>query len=77
MNLIQKYFGKHHQGKGQALYTSTSYGLGGTIGSYYSGYFWESLGYESVYLLSAICATIALLIAYLWVGKPVTRVSEA
>lgn len=69
INLLQKYFGKQHQGKGQALYTSTSFGLGGTIGSLYSGYFWEKMGYEFVYLMAAICCTIALLIAYLWVGK--------
>lgn len=69
MHLIYQYFGEQHQGKGQALYTSLSFGLGGLLGSLYAGYCWESLSPEFVYLIAAFCCTLALLIAYLWVGK--------
>ncbi|MSP28282.1 MAG: MFS transporter [Methylococcales bacterium] len=69
MHLIYGYFGEQHQGKGQAIYTSLSFGLGGMLGSLYAGYYWESLGAEFVYLMAALCCTLALLIAYLWVGK--------
>jgi PPP family 3-phenylpropionic acid transporter len=69
MHLIYDYFGEQHQGKGQALYTSLSFGLGGVLGSLYAGYLWESQSPEFVYLVAAIVCCIALLIAYLWVGK--------
>jgi PPP family 3-phenylpropionic acid transporter len=69
MHLIYDYFGEQHQGKGQALYTSLSFGLGGMLGSLYAGYFWESQSPEFVYLLAAIACAVALLIAYIWVGR--------
>lgn len=69
MHLIYGYFGEQHQGKGQAIYTSLSFGLGGMLGSLYAGYYWESQGPEFVYLIAALCCTLALLIAYLWVGQ--------
>jgi PPP family 3-phenylpropionic acid transporter len=69
IHLVHLYFGQQHQGKGQALYSSLSYGLGGMLGSYYSGYYWESLGAEFVYSMAAICCGVAFLIAYIWVGR--------
>lgn len=66
MHLIQNYFGKHHQGKGQALYTSFSYGLGGIVGSYGSGHLWGQ-GAEQLFLWAAGCCAIAFFIALFWV----------
>lgn len=66
MHLIQNYFGKHHQGKGQALYTSFSYGLGGIAGSYVSGHLWGQ-GAEQLFLWAAGCCAIAFFIALFWV----------
>ncbi|NOU13926.1 MAG: MFS transporter [Methylococcaceae bacterium] len=67
--LVYQYFGQHHQGKGQALYSSLSFGLGGMLGSYFSGYYWELLGAQLVYSIAAGCCGLALLIAYLWIGR--------
>jgi len=69
IHLVHKYFGDHHQGKGQALYSSLSFGLGGMIGSLASGYLWEIQGANFVFSMAAICCCIALIIAYLWVGR--------
>lgn len=69
IQLVHFYFGGQHQGKGQALYSSLSYGLGGMLGSLYSGYYWESLGSGLVYSMAAICCSIAFVIAYIWVGR--------
>lgn len=69
MHLIYDYFGEHHQGKGQAMYTSLSFGLGGVLGSLYAGYCWETVSPEFVYLLASFFCALALLIAYLWVGR--------
>lgn len=68
IHLVDHYFGHRHQGKGQALYSSLSFGLGGMLGSLYSGYLWEALGAEVVYALAAVCCSCAFLIAYVWVG---------
>lgn len=73
IHLVHRYFGGRHQGKGQALYSSLSFGLGGTLGSFYSGYYWESLGSTLVYSMAAACCGIAFVIAYLWVGRENTQ----
>jgi PPP family 3-phenylpropionic acid transporter len=69
IHLVHHYFGDRHQGKGQALYSSLSYGLGGMLGSYYSGYYWESLGSTLIYSMASVCCGMAFIIAYLWVGR--------
>ncbi|WP_150048414.1 MULTISPECIES: MFS transporter [Methylomonas] len=69
MQLLRHYFGARHQGKGQALYASLSFGLGGMIGSFYSGYCWERLGGGSVFVIAALAAGVGLLVAYLGVGR--------
>ena len=69
IHLVDHYFGHQHQGKGQALYSSMSFGLGGMLGSLYSGYLWESWGPERVYALAAVSCAVALIIAYIWVGR--------
>lgn len=72
IHLLHGYFGQQHQGKGQALYGSLCMGMGGMLGSLYSGYYWESLTPEFIYSTCALCCGIALLIAYLWVGREKT-----
>lgn len=69
IQLLYQYFGDHHQGKGQAFYASLSFGLGGMLGSLYSGYFWDRLGGSEVYVIAALASGLALLIAYVGVGK--------
>lgn len=68
IHLIHQYFREQHQGKGQALYASLSFGLGGMVGSLFSGYYWEALGAVFVYSVAAICCLLAFVIAYIWVG---------
>jgi PPP family 3-phenylpropionic acid transporter len=69
IHLVHKYFGHRHQGKGQALYSSLSFGLGGMAGSLLSGYYWELLGAQFVYSMAAFCCVVAFVIAYIWVGR--------
>ena len=73
MHLLQGYFGNRHQGKGQALYSSTSFGLGGMFGSLASGYYWDEMGATVVYAVAAFCCLLALIISFIWVGKPQTN----
>jgi len=72
IQFIQCYFGAGHQSKGQALYSSLSFGLGGMLGSYYSGYFWDLLGGRLVYVAAAWVSGLALLIAFVGVGRQKT-----
>ncbi|MGZ8215093.1 MAG: MFS transporter [Methylosarcina sp.] len=72
IHLVHQYFGREHQGKGQALYSSLSFGLGGMIGSLYSGYFWELLGPEFVYSMAALFCYLAFAIAYFGIGQEYT-----
>ena len=69
MCLLRRYFGEQHQGKGQALYTSLCFGLGGVLGSVYSGYYWDLLGPKFVFSMAAACCGLAFIIAYVWVGR--------
>jgi PPP family 3-phenylpropionic acid transporter len=69
IHLVHHYFGDRHQGKGQALYTSLTFGVGGAVGSYYSGYFWDRLGAEFVYSMAAAFCIMAFILAYIWVGR--------
>lgn len=69
MHLVHLYFGERHQSKGQALYTSCSFGIGGMAGSLYSGYYWDILGAQFVFSIAALCCGLAFVIAYIWVGR--------
>ncbi|GAB6139799.1 hypothetical protein JCM14076_05280 [Methylosoma difficile] len=69
IHLIHRYFGDRHQGKGQALFGSVSYGLGGMIGGIYSGQLWQAEGGGVIYSISAFCCALALLLGFVWIGR--------
>ncbi|MCK5649436.1 MAG: MFS transporter, partial [Gammaproteobacteria bacterium] len=61
---IHSYFKGNNQGKGQALYSSVSFGLGGAIGSLYGGYLWESAGASMTFTIAAMLSFIAFAISW-------------
>ena len=63
MQLLRQFFGPRHQGKGQALYSSLSFGLGSMVGSYLAGLYWQSRGAAWVFDAAAGVALLAFLIA--------------
>lgn len=69
IHLVQNYFGNYHQGKGQALYSSLSFGLGGMLGGLYSGYAWDVYGGQLVFSFAAVLSILAYIITAIWVGK--------
>ena len=69
IHLIDQYFSGSIQGRGQALYSSISFGLGGSLGSLMSGYTWDSIGPSYVYLLAMGVAALALM-QFIWIVKP-------
>jgi PPP family 3-phenylpropionic acid transporter len=62
--LVHRLFTGSHQGRGQALYSSISFGAGGAIGSLASGYLWTGINPESMFLLAAVASLCALGVAY-------------
>jgi PPP family 3-phenylpropionic acid transporter len=62
--LVHRLFTGAHQGRGQALYSSISFGAGGAIGSLVSGYLWTGITPESMFLLAAFASLCALGVAY-------------
>jgi len=65
ISLIHKYFTGRHQGRGQALYSSLSFGAGGAVGSLYAGYLWESSGggATAAFMVAAAASAAAFLVA--------------
>ncbi|MCW8931099.1 MAG: MFS transporter [Gammaproteobacteria bacterium] len=66
---IHKYFKGKNQGKGQALYSSVSFGVGGAIGSLYGGYLWESSGASITFTVAALLSFIAFVISWKFTQK--------
>ena len=58
--LVNSWFGKNAQGRGQALYTAVNFGAGGALGSYLSGQLWDQLGSTKMFLLASCIAFIAI-----------------
>ena len=64
IQLIHQYFVGQNQGKGQALYSSVSFGAGGAIGSLYAGYTWEYMGTTTTFMIATVVSLFAAYIAY-------------
>jgi PPP family 3-phenylpropionic acid transporter len=65
--LFHRHFAGRHHGKGQALYSSITYGLGGAIGAYFSGVLWETSGSTAAFLTAALLAVAGLVIGRRWI----------
>ncbi|MBY0266110.1 MAG: MFS transporter [Burkholderiales bacterium] len=64
IGVVHQLFRGRHQARGQAIYGSLAYGLGGTIGGLASGYAWATLGAGPTFTLAGGCALLAA--AVLW-----------
>ncbi len=62
--MIHVLFTGAHQGRGQALYSSLSFGAGGAAGSVVSGYLWTGINPEAMFLLAAVISLCALAVVY-------------
>ncbi len=62
IHLIDRWFSGGLRGRGQAMYSGVSFGLGGALGSLFAGRLWEVLGGADVFLLSGAIALAAVLL---------------
>ncbi|MGZ8271793.1 MAG: MFS transporter, partial [Methylophilus sp.] len=53
VEVISQFFNGRHQAKGQAIYNSVAYGVGGAIGGLAGGFAIQSLGGEYTFMLAA------------------------
>ncbi len=63
IHIVHHYFPGKLQGRGQALYAALSFGVGGAIGSWSSGYAWKSLGAEQTFLWASFFAGLGWLVS--------------
>ena len=66
---LQKWFSGPLQARGQALFISISYGLGGTVGGLVLSACWDGLGARAVFLIAAgfaLCGAAAAALSYRW-----------
>ena len=66
---LQRWFSGSLQARGQALFTSISYGLGGSLGGLILSWFWDTFGSQTVYLGAAIFSLAgagAAMLSYRW-----------
>jgi PPP family 3-phenylpropionic acid transporter len=62
VEVISQFFNGRHQARGQAIYNSVAYGIGGTIGGVLGGYSLQYLGGQQTFMLSAIFPLLGLLV---------------
>ena len=64
ISLVHRFFTGRHQGRGQALYASLSFGAGGAAGSLLSGLLWDQMDHAWLFSLAAAVAVIAFLVVW-------------
>jgi PPP family 3-phenylpropionic acid transporter len=64
IHLIHQFFPGSLQGRGQALYSSLSFGVGNAVGSLAAGYLWEGLGPTAMYDMAAALGALGWLTAW-------------
>lgn len=69
ISLVHDYFTGSHQGRGQALYSSVSFGAGVAAGSLISGMVWDQWGAGVLFVFASACTLLALAIVWRFVHK--------
>lgn len=69
IHLAYHYFPGRTQGRGQALYNSLSFGVGGAVGALVSGQLWHAAGPGATFAVSAASAVLGWLLVWRWVDR--------
>ncbi len=67
VEMVHKFFRGRHQIRGQAIYGSVSFGIGGALGGFYSGITWNALGPQWTFFIATGLALLAAVITVSWV----------
>jgi PPP family 3-phenylpropionic acid transporter len=71
IHMVHEYFRGRHQGRGQALYASLSFGAGGALGTFISGMIWEQWGAPFAYTMASATALLGAWVVWRYI--PVGR----
>ncbi len=66
IEIIEHYFKGRHQARGQAIYNSMGYGVGGVIGGVTGGLMMQHVGGQATFLLAASYPLIGIFIVAIW-----------
>ena len=69
MQMVHRFFAGRHHHRGQAIYGTATFGVGGALGSYFSGYAWDSLGGTVTFSFAAVAALAAFVAGVLWMRE--------
>ncbi|WP_282450495.1 MFS transporter [Marinobacter xestospongiae] len=67
---IHGYFGGGHHGQGQALYSGLTFGAGGAVGAWLSGFLVEGVGTDGAFWGSAVAIALGVLVAWRGLKAP-------
>ena len=69
IHLILRYFHGRHQAKGQALYSSLTFGAGNAVGTLTSGYMWDLWGAVVTFTAASFLCILGFGIGWRWVRE--------
>ncbi|MFV1997395.1 MAG: MFS transporter [Acidiferrobacterales bacterium] len=69
IEMVHHFFRGKYQTRGQAIYGSISFGLGGALGSVYAGYMWDTTGAAMTFTVAAVLAVAAAVVVWRWVSS--------
>jgi len=69
IQLVDRFFVGRYQIRGQALYSSVTFGLGGAVGSIVSGYIWSLYGPRSLFLSAACLMGLVMIVSLFLVSR--------
>lgn len=67
IHMVHNLFQGKLQGRGQALYSSLSFGAGGVFGSLLGGIVWTAMGSSAIFMLSTLLTMLALMVTWRWI----------
>lgn len=70
IQLVHHHFQGRNLGRGQALYSSVSYGAGGAVGALLSGYLWNGLGPQWPFYLASLISLIGVFVIWRGIKAP-------
>ncbi|MGB5773338.1 MAG: MFS transporter [Sedimenticolaceae bacterium] len=69
IHLVHHYFRGRHEGRGQALYSSVSFGAGGAVGSLIAGYAWAAMGPSVTFAAASVVAVLGAVVAWRFIDN--------
>jgi len=76
IQLIDRIFIGKYQIRGQALYSSVTFGLGGALGSFISGYIWQGVGKQALFLFCGVLMLMVFVFSLVYTKKLTADVSR-